>query len=80
MATYRILKLEGYECVLETTTYPDYIHVVFSTTLQIPHNPPEARKQFEMFLEPSDLHRLINALTMSQYDWHQHNTQGIYYE
>jgi hypothetical protein len=80
MATYRINKLEGYECVLETTVYPEYTQVVFVTTMETPQNHAEVKKQFQMFLAPEDLHRLITALTMTQYDWHQHNTQGNTHE
>lgn len=71
---YRIVKKSGYECILEVTPLDDYIHVTFSTSIEVPDRKPEPRRQFEMFMEPQELHRLITALTMAQYDWHQHNT------
>lgn len=76
MQQYRIVKKPGYECVLKVENYHTYIHVTFWTQ-DVAHGPesPKARKQFEMFMEPTELHRLITALQMSQYDWHQHNTQ-----
>lgn len=73
---YTLSKIQGYECVLEATAFPDYIHAVFSTVVEVPDQKPEPRKQFEMFLPPGDLQRLITALQVTQYDWHQqHNTE-----
>lgn len=71
--TYKISKSEGYECLLEAAYYPDYVHVTFSTFIEVPNVLLEPRKQFEMFLEPEELQSLLTALTITQYDWHQHN-------
>lgn len=80
MTTYTITKIQGYKCLLEVEPYEDYLHVIFSSVLETPQQPPETRRQFEMFLESADLQRLITALTMTQYNWHQHNTTEKQYE